>query len=205
MSLQLNWHTLPFANVSQSCLDSPYFSAIPSAQGAYCAFKAPAIQIAQMCCNYVVQAHPQDECTFVCPEVSGRNLHYCLSVVYNSDMATNTYHGINEPSTKHTIQMMCYSSQGSPLPNVTAVHNRQYTDTSSASRRLDATSTAAQGATRTSQAPGPHSPSSGVAKPHHMSGNDSINLLQAPSSASTIRLCWLGVSFWILLLATINS
>lgn len=204
MSLHLGWQSLSFSNVSQSCLDSPYFEALPDWQGAYCAFKAPLAQIAQMCCNHLIQEHPQDQCTFICPEIRGKSLRDCLSVVYDVNMTTNTYYGIVDPSTTHTFQMICYNGQGNLLPNITALHNGRYLDTSSVSLQPAASTTAQQIATQTSDAPFSHGGTSGVPY-QYVSNNNSLDLTQPRSSAGTTRLSWLSVAFCIMLVATVNT
>lgn len=118
-----DWQTIAPSNTSLSCLSSPDFEPVTLERNiTYCAYKMSSIQLAQVCCNYYVQPHPQDDCTFICPGATGNTLEVCLAAVMGTSRPNHPgrHNQFSSNATAPVAQMMCYDPQGYAYPNISA-------------------------------------------------------------------------------------
>lgn len=121
--MSTGWQILAPSNVSSSCLSSPVFEAVSLATNiTYCAYKMPSLQLAQLCCNYYAQPHPQDDCTFICPGATENTLGVCIAAVLGTNDRADTprfQRGFSNV-TGSSAQITCYDPEGYAYPNRTA-------------------------------------------------------------------------------------
>lgn len=125
--MSLTWEPTLVTTSMISCMQSSRFDVFNNTnQLAYCAYKAPSLEVAQVCCpSYRVVRHPQDNCTFICNNGTMgmlNCLHSVLGTISNSQFPIPGDSASFGVLYGQVAQIKCFDLQGFEYLNTSRKH-----------------------------------------------------------------------------------